>query len=71
MLSNYYHIFVILCTIGMYILLKKYNDIQTFKRNFVLTLYVPVVLYTAYYVMNYIQSHTNDMSDIYQSSNSL
>jgi hypothetical protein len=71
-IHKFYHIFVLIATIITYIILKKSNKENSFKKNFLISLYTPIILYIAYYFMLYLQNNvSSDITDVYQSSISL
>jgi len=79
MLSNYFHGFVLFVTIFFYFLLRKQNrKIDNKYSKLYLTLYIPITLYSCYYLFFYnvindtvVKSKLLDdsiISDIYPSS---
>ena len=60
MLSNTFHGFVLFMTILFYFLLRKQNrKINNKYSKFYLTLYIPIILYSCYYLFFY-----NDMTNL-------
>ena len=67
MLSNNFHGFVLFITILFYFLLRKQNKNTDNKYSkLYLTLYIPIILYTCYYLFFY-----NDLAGLKDNGNSI